>query len=283
MANKVTFTVEPSDSHHDVLTIQDAFQQAIDFFDILTDDSDKNVVWKLEMASTNSPFTCQGEPVDTRTWAGAHAAVAPRIEAVERNFGRVARGMDFDDTFPKDKIETARKLLKRNTNGIGKTTAQFREKSAPFEITQEDANHYFREFLKPKESLHSYLFSRTSRKEHGSIEGRIVAIGTDYDSPAINLEEHKSGRNIWCRVSRATAEHFGSEISAGDAWEHRRVRVRGVLNYDAQGKTIRVVEGTVVFIGETDVDLDKLDDGSFTEGYSVREYLDRFQENEFGS
>jgi hypothetical protein len=91
-----------------LLTVQDAFQQAIDFFDLLTDDDNSNVVWKLEMASTNSPFTCH---VDTRTWAGAYDAVTPRLEVVERNYERLSQGLDFDET-----IETARKILKRTTN-----------------------------------------------------------------------------------------------------------------------------------------------------------------------
>ncbi len=269
MTIKIKFTVEPSEDHDDVLTIQDAFEQAIDFFDLLTDEADKNVVWKLQMASTNSPFTCEGEPVDVRTWAGAHATVAERVSVVERNLARIASGMDFDETFPKEKVETARKLVRRNTNGIGKTIAQFREEEIPLEITQEVAVNYFERVLRPTDSLHSYLFSGTSRQEHGSVEGRIAEIGTDYDAPAICVVESKSGRKIWCRVDLQTAGRMGSDIRAGDAWDHRRVRVRGVLNYDAHGKTTRLVEGTVAFVPEKDFDIDKLSAPGFTEGYSV--------------
>ena len=279
----VTFTVEPSDGHHDVLTIQDAFQQAIDFFDLLTDEGESYVVWKLEMASTNSPFTCQGEPVDTRTWAGAFDAVSDRVEVVERNFKRIASGLDFDETFPKSKIEIARKILKRNTNGIGRSTAKFFDKADPVSIHRENAVHYFTQVLSPVESLHSYLFSRTSRQERGSIDGRIVEIGTDYDVPAIRLEEHNSGRRIWCRIGSKSAAELAEQIKAGDAWEHKRVRVRGVLNFDSLGKPMRIVDGSVSFLPDHDVDISTIQDRKFTEGYSVAEYLDRLQENEFGS
>jgi hypothetical protein len=109
-----------------------------------------------------------------------------------------------------------------------------------------------------------------------------VEIGTDYDQPAIRLEEINSGRRVWCRMSEASAQELAEQIRAGDAWEHKRVRVRGVLNYDNSGKPIRVVDGAVSFITATEVSLQDLRDKEFTEGYSVSEYLDRLQENEFG-
>lgn len=282
MASKVTFTVEPSGEHYEILTIQDAFQQAIDFFDLLTDESDKNVVWKLEMASTNSPFTCQGEPVDARTWAGAHALVEERISVVERNFRRIAEGKDFDDDFPREKLDIARRLLRRNTNGIGRTVAVFSEGADAVEVSHDTAKQYFQSVLAPAESLHSYLFSRTSRREIGSVEGRIVEIGTDYDAPALHLEEHNTGRRIWCRISSEIADELGVEMKAGDAWEHRRVRVSGALNYGDNGEVLRVLNGRVTYIETDPVDLDRLEDQDFTEGYSVSEYLDRLREGELG-
>jgi len=144
------------------------------------------------------------------------------------------------------------------------------------------ANRCFGEILAPVESLHSYLFPRTSRREVGSVEGRLVDIGTDYNEPALQLEEKNMGRRFWCRVSVATRDEISVAMAAGDVWQHKRVRVRGTLNYDEQGKVIRVVDGAVVFIQPPEVDLDKIEDSEFTEGYPVNEYLDRLRENEFG-
>jgi hypothetical protein len=282
VARRVRITVEPSEDHPDVLSVQDALQQAIDFFDLLTDEANAEVVWNLTLASTNSPFTCEGEPVNLKTMAGAHAIVEGRVAIVERNFARVARGEDFDEGFPKERIDLARRILKRTANGIGATLARFSEDAPPVEITHEIADRYFREVVAPEESLHSYLFSRTARKEIGSIEGRLLEIGTDYDSPAIHVAEHKSGRKVWCRISRTMFDEIADQIKAKDAWDRRRVRVRGTLNYDNDGKTIRVIDGTVAFIETQEVDISRLADRTFTEGYSVQEYLDRLRENEFG-
>ncbi len=282
MPRKVTFTIEPADGHRDVLTIQDAFQQAIDFFDLLTDEAERNVVWKLEMASMNSPFSCQGEPIDTRTWAGAFGIVEERVEIVERNLSRVAKGEDFDESFPREKVEVAHRLLRRNTNGIGRCIAGFSDDTPPIEISQSVAKRYFAEVVAPVESLHSYLFSRTSRREEGSIEGRLIDIGTDYDAPAFQIEEHNTGRYLWCRVSPATLEQLGGELKANDVWKHRRVRARGTLNYDDQGNVIRVMDGAIAYIDTPLVDLDKLEDAEFTDGYPVNEYLERLREGEIG-
>jgi hypothetical protein len=282
MSRKITFTIEPAEGHHDILTIQDAFQQAIDFFDLLTDAAEKHVVWKLEMASTNSPFSCQGEPVDTRTWVGAYGIMEKHIEVVERNLTRVARGEDFDDTFPRDKIEVAHRLLRRNTNGIGRSLAGFSEETPPVEISQHTARRYFKEVVAPVESLHSYLFSRTSRKEVGSIEGRLIDIGTDYDTPALHLEEHNTGRRLWCRISPATREQLSEDMKAGDVWKRRRIRVRGTLNYDNEGSVFRVMDGAISFIDVPEVNLDKIEDANFTGGYPIVEYLNRLREGDLG-
>ena len=281
MRRKVKFTVEPSEAHHEILTVQDAFQQAIDFFDLLTDDADTHVVWKLEMASTNSPFTCEGEPVDIRTWAAAYNHVEERVNIVERNFQRIAEGKDFDDEFPREKLETARRLLRRNMNGVGLTRASFSEDAEAVVVSQQTSKRYFEDVLRPAESLHSYLFSSTARHEIGSLEGRIVEIGTDYDAPALQIKEHNTGRAIWCRVSVEKAQDIGSEMKANDAWNHRRVRVSGTLNYDNDGNILRVLNGTFTYIDVAPTDLDKLEDREFTEGYSPSHYLDLLRENEF--
>ena len=282
MKRKVRVTIEASPDHPEILTVQDALLQALDFFNVLTDDTTPNVVWNLTLASTNTPLTVEGEPVDMRTLAGAYSAVEHRVEIVERNFARVASGLNFDSSFPRDKLEIARRILKRTTNGIGATIARFSDEAAIIKIPSTVARRYFAEVEKPAQSLHSYLFSRTARREYGSVEGRIFEIGTDYDYPALLLVESKSGRQIWCRIDAKSENELAETIKAKDAWEHRRIRVRGTLNYDENGKVLRVVDGAVAFIDSVSADIAGIVDRNFTEGYAVAEYLDRLRENEFG-
>jgi len=278
----VQITIEASPEHPEILTVQDALQQVLDFFNLLTDDSDPNVEWKLTLASTNSPLTVQGEPVDMRTYAGAFGAVEDRVAIVQRNFERVAHGLNFDDSFPKEKLVAAKRILKRNTNGIGVTSARFSNEESPVVIAAATARNYFSQVEAPAQSLHSYLFSRTSRREQGSIEGRIASIGTDYGNPALRLIEHKSGREISCQIDHASADELADRIKAKDAWDKRRVRIRGTLNYGDDGKVFRVVGGSIAFINPAEVDIGSLADDTFTEGDSVHDYLNRLRDGNFG-
>ena len=68
-----------------------------------------------------------------------HAHVEERVSIVERNFRRIAEGKDFDDTFPREKIETARRMLRRNTNGVGLMRATFAEDEEAVEVSQNTA------------------------------------------------------------------------------------------------------------------------------------------------
>lgn len=257
-------------------------QQVMDFFDILTDESNHHVVWNLASATTNSPLTVEGEPVDLRTHAGAFAQVQARIDAVEAGFFSVISGYDFDETFPREKLEIARRLINRSANGLGTTRLRFRHDRQPIEISRPLAKRYISVVVDREISLHSYLFARTSRKEVGSIEGRIVDIGKDYNEPAIQLKEQNSQRLIWCRINSGSEDRLAESMKARDVWENRRARVRGVLNYDNTGKVIRIFDGEVVLIDERGITLRDIKDPNLTESYTVLEYLDRIREGEFG-
>lgn len=282
MTRIVRVVIQASQDHPEILTIQDALQQALDFFALLTDDANPNVAWKLTLASTNSPLTLEGEPVDMRTLSGAFNAVEDRVSVIENNFVRLAAGLNFDDSFPLEKIGIAKKILSRNINGIGATIAKFDTKSDPIIIDSSIARNFLVEIDSKNLSLHSYLFSRTARKEQGSVEGRIVGIATDYGHPALRIIEQKSGREISCQVSEFSEEELSESIKAKDAWSKRRVRVRGTLNYDETGKVVRVTKGSASFVESRAVSIDSVIDSNFTEGYDVRSYLERFRENEFG-
>ena len=60
-AERASITVQASSAHPDILSVQDAMQQVLDFFELLTpeDARETKFVWKLNIASTNSPFTVQ--------------------------------------------------------------------------------------------------------------------------------------------------------------------------------------------------------------------------------
>ena len=272
-------TVEPSTDHPDILNIRDAMQQVIDYFDLLTDQNDSNVVWNLVRASTNSPFTAEGYPIDLRTNAPAFGLVRGHVAAIERGLAKVQAGEPLDEDFPKNKKSVAMQIFKRNTNGIGKTCIEL-ENGNSFEIVPKVAKRSLAVMQGAGDEEYDYLFATFARKEIGSIEGRIVELSTDYEEPAIKLKEHRTGREIQCRISTEARGEVERDLSVGDVWAHRRARVHGVINYDQNGKIIRVFDGRITYIVPKVVSVDDLRDPEFTGGLPVYEYLEKLRENE---
>lgn len=274
-------TVEPSADHPEILDIREAMQQVMDYFELLTDQGDSNVVWNLVFASTNSPFTAEGSPVDLRTNAPAFGQVKDHVAVIERGLAKVQAGEPLDGDFPMEKKRVAMRILKRNTNGIGKTRIEFDDGNS-FEIVPEVAERSLAVMQSVGDEEYEYLFATFARKEVGSIEGRIVDLSTDYEEPSIKLKEHRTGREIRCRISSEARDEIENSLTVGDVWNHRRARIRGLINYDANGKIVRVFNSRIEYIDPKEVSTNDLRDPEFTGGLSAYEYLDKLRENELG-
>ena len=274
-------TVEASARHPDILDVRDAMQQVLDFFDLMTDRTNENVVWNLTFASTNSPFVAEGQPVDLRTNAGAYSAVEQHVRVIERAFHRMAAGDPLDTDFPTDKLKVAEGFLERNLNGIGRTECDFGSDEPTVEFKPRVAERSLSVIRKETDVLHNYLFGTFSRREYGSIEGRIVHLGMHYEKPAVHILEHISNREIWCQVDERALEEIEGQITAGDVWTHRRVKVRGEISYDSSGKIARVYDGSVYYIDQKDVTIEDLHDPDFAERLPPYRYLEKLRENDF--
>ena len=273
--------IEPSADHPDVLHIKDAMQQVIDYFDLLTDQSQSNVVWNLERASTDSPFTAVGAPIDLRTDAKAYGLVANHVSRIERGLVRLEAGEPLDDDFPVERREIAVKMLKRNMNGIGRTKITIGG-GVEVRIDPINAKRSLDVISGASDETYDFLFSSFARKEIGSLEGRIVELSTDYEEPAVKLRERRTGRDIQCRISAEARNEIEDSLTAGDVWNHRRVRVRGGISYDPGGRILRMYDGRVSYVDPEEVAVGELRDEDFTAGLPAHEYIDRLRENEFG-
>ncbi len=224
-------TVEASPDRQGVLDIRDAMRQVMDYFELLTGRDQTHIVWNLVFASTNSPFTAKGAPIDIRTNAPAYGEVRDHVTAIKRGFARLQEGKPLDDDFPEEKRDITKQILKRNLNGIGRTAVDFGDNTV-YEFGPRQAERSLAVIDGLDDEEYDYLFSTFSRKELGSIEGRIVDVGTDYDEPSIKLREHRSGREIQCRISTGARDEIETTLTAGDVWTHRRARVRGIVITD---------------------------------------------------
>ena len=273
--------VEPSAKHPEILSIHDAMQQVLDFFELLTDQANANVVWRLTSASIGSPFVVEGTPFDLRTNAAAYSAVENHVRMMERAFNNIVAGDPLDRDFPDDKLKHAERFLERNTNGIGRTECHFGNDEPAVKIEPQIAERSLHVIRKEPDVLYNYLFSTFARREVGSIEGRIVDLGTHYEKAAIHVKEHSTSREIWCQVDQRTLDKIEKTITAGDVWHHRRVKVSGELSYDSLGQLARLYEGRVEYIDANDVRIEDLHDSDFAEGLPAHEYLSRLRESDF--
>ena len=127
------------------------------------------------------------------------------------------------------------------------------------------------------------LFSEDrSREEWGSVEGRLLEVGTEYEQPAIRIEERTSRSPVWCRIPEGVRDRIAGEANFKDVWEHQRVLVRGKIVYDKDGSIKRVYADDVSRIIPRQMTIHDIHDPNFTEGMKTTEYLDKLEDGDLG-
>ena len=279
MARRVTLKVEAPKDHPDVLAVQDAMQQVLDYFRLLTPEgkSAGEVVWRLTFATTSSPLTVVAEAVSLHTDVDVSLLAAAQIKSFARNL-RDLRGGKIPHTWSQSKANVALSVVRRTFNGIGATEVAFDdEDEAPIRIDTSAA----KESLAKLQEAPIHQFRAHS--ERGAVEGNLVEIMTYYNAPAILIREHGTAAEVICTINQETVDEINEAIRADDVWHRRRVSVHGMLHYDDKGKIIRVLSDSVALIPTPrDVTINELRDPDFTAGLDTIDYLERLREGELG-
>lgn len=281
---KAKITVQAPADRPDVLDIRDAMQQVLDFFDLLTADEDKDsLVWNLTLASTNSPFHAEAEAVSVTPGVDIRAVATARINEASEFMSAFGRGENPRRQIGHRRRSAAKRVWRRNTAGIGKTVVTFDiPKVAEVVVTPTIAAVALEASAREEKAEFDYLPEIRERTEHGSIEGVLVDVGTDYNQPAIRVIERKSGKEIACRVDQSFVDEIAKSASFRDVWEHRRVRVRGKIAFDQQGKIIRVYAKSIMPIIPRTMTLRDIEDKGFTGGLAITEYIEKLREGTLG-
>lgn len=274
MVERIKITVRASGAHPDVLTVQDAMRQVLNFFEML--ENVPGVEWKLAKASTNSPLYIEGEAVSLEPSVDVTVVARAQKQNLAKNLREITSGrFPPDPDFP---IKSARKFLARNLNGIGLTEIDL-EIGEPIIVTPrvaQDAIHVL-------EGRPSALFeARRVREEVGSVEGTLQDVGTHYNIPAVRIIDSRTKDAVWCRLSVELQSQFQDKTTYADVWQHRRVIVRGRLRYDEDGDLEVVLATDIRRIDAQKVSLEAIRDPNFTSGLSVIEYLNRFRDGTLG-
>ena len=281
---KVTVTIQASAEHPDVLDIRDAMQQVLDFFELLSGDDDKETLaWNITYAGTNSPFTAEAEAVSIRSDVNISPVANMRISEAASYLSELSAGVRPRQDISARRRQAARRVLFRNTNRVGQTTLKFSLPTAPDVVLTPFLSQTALNTVNTLELPElQYFAENRERQEYGSIEGKILGVGTDYNQPAIHIEERRSGRQIACRVAQEVVDAIDHATSLRDVWEHRRVRVRGIVAYDNSGQIIRVHAKSVSLVSPRNMTLKDIEDTNFTDNLAKNDYLEKLREGGLG-
>lgn len=283
-SERVTITVRASAMHPDILSVQDAMRQVLDYFDLLLPEGneDQNLVWNLSRASTNSPLTVIGEPVSLAQDIDVSIIARAQRTLVAEQFRALAGGTRPSRKLTPKKRETMRRLFKRNMNGIGRTDAILDAPDNPVIITPAIAELGIKVLSSEDNEVDSFVLADREREEVGSIEGVLLNVGPYYNQPALLVRERKTGEAIWCRVAHELKHKISEEGRYEDVWDGRRVLVRGRISYDSDGKITRVKANSIEKITPRQMTINDIKDQDFTGGLSTAEYLERLREGDLG-
>jgi len=280
----VTIIVRPSAAHPELLTIHDAMRQVSDFFEILTPDeqSGGGLVWKLSIASTNSPLTVVGQAASFDPAIDVTMIARLQKQAAAEQLRSLAAGRRPISAISKRCQPIYRRIMQRNINGIGQTDAIFDGLESAIFITPDSAASAIDALTREESAFDALLLTDRGREEIGSIEGHLLEVGTNYNKPAILVRERTSGAEVWCLVDAGLKEKISQESRFEDVWDHKRVIVRGRISFNKQGAIVRVLATSVTGVSPRQMTLNDIKDPNFTDGLSAVEYLERLREGELG-
>ena len=278
-SNKVRVVVYPSGGSDDALTVKDAMEQVLDYFALLTKadarlpGSNVQVVWRLESASTNSPFTVEARPISSDPEVPIERRAVNAAQALHVGLNQLVRGEGKPIWFDQDAEKVMRRILGRQINGVSRTDFIASEASGPVVLDARLARKA-NVFLDLKAAEEASKLEDLSRKEHGSIEGQAIGLSTHYAKPALVIRERLSGREVKCVLPASQADEIGAQHQWKDVWGNQRVVVTGVCHFDKTGDLVRIEADSVVKVGGRDVPLSEFQDANFSDGLSPQEHLD---------
>lgn len=277
MRDKIVIVVEPP-SPSQKLDIEDAFKQVLDFLRLveLAASDDANFEWKLEGASTNSPFTVTAYTPrqagdDNRTESLPVAQRRAEEGLTELASGRVPGWMR------KKQRSTARRITQRFKTNIGRMRLRPDEQTKiSFSVNRSMAARA----LNTLEKVDGFEDIQVpSHRAYGELEGTLVGAGTYYGKPAlwVRVQGHDLVR---CQIDEQRLRALGDAATVAEIWEHKRVRIVGRLSYEEGGTLGSVSVDELELFPGSDVQLADIVDPGFTGGMSPIEYLDRLNNGE---
>ncbi len=270
-SDKVTVVVYPSGADADSLTVSDAMLQVLDAFELLSRAEAKmaeqqaHVIWRLERATTNSPFTVEAVPLSSDPQTDVDRQANQASTTLYEGLDAVLKADSKADWIDPHSETIIMRLLKRNLNGIGRTDLYLKDLGVPLIIDHRSAlrGQIFLERLAADEREKA---EDLTRREYGSVEGHVISTATWYHKPAFRMKLRLSGDEVTCVLSSVAAEKIGPQHSWTEAWGGQRVLVSGICYYVTGGRLARIDVENVQRVTPRNVEISELRDRTFSNG-----------------
>jgi len=282
LAERLTFSVDSPPSHPDLLTVEDAFKQILDYFELAVHSGnvEYDFVWRLISASVKSPFTVVAEAVSVHPDIDVEPLARAQKRAFANNVVELRKGKIPDDWSAGKIRNTANKVLARYGERVGVTLIKFDLPHAEIPdilVTPDDARIAAGAMGEP-----FVLETPKAKEQIGSVEGFLVGVGTYWKRPAVRIRERKSGSEIWCEVPEEFRSEFTDKTNFDDVWNNRHVLIRGRIAYGSAGEISRISANEITPIDSIPISTEKIRDKDFTGGLTAEEYLKKLREGNIG-
>lgn len=284
MTEPVKITITPSVADSDRLTVQDAAHQLLDLFDLLKlidkkkgGTPDEQLEWCLTNVSMNSPLNAEVSGCSKDPTVLPDMRVLQVTGEFSRGMKAIIEGQSYDAWPDDDEMKFYTSILKRTTNGIGKTDISFGDDRPAIVLSHRIAKEGLLRVEKRKIDIEASKEDFT-HQAHGSVEGVIVSTQMYYNKPSVMIKERISGENIHCVMDQALSDTIGEEHNWSEVWQSKRVLVEGLISYDAAGRPKRVNASNITLVKTKKISLADIYDEDFTNGLPVGEYQEKIRE-----
>lgn len=238
-SERVTVTITSSIGEDAPLSVTDAMNQILDFFDLLSaagGEQSSQIDWQLVDIAMRSPLCATAEAVPMQVGVPADP-VAQREKAVLASFieGIVLRS-EIPEWMDGPVRDRAKAFFRRNANGIGRMVIQFDEDAPLLVLDQSQALRAVEAIETAEKEIEDAPQADLSRTEIGTIEGDVLLAGPYRGQPAIQIRDRLSGSEVWCVFAPELAEAEGPQHSWAEAWSNCRVLVTGSIRYARDGR-----------------------------------------------
>jgi hypothetical protein len=271
MSERIRIEVQASPTHPTVLAVEDAMRQVLSFMSLLPEQTAvSDLVWALAHVSMSSPLIIEAEAKSLRVGVDVSLQARKQKEVLDKRLRAVQRGEMPTEWVGTPKATIAIEMLKRTTNGLGKTTVVLDEAPVVFDVATAQESLA----LLNAPAVHQFR----AHQEIGSIEGNVISVGSYYDQAALRVRDRRNGEEVVCIVPDDLHATIANAADFEDVWNKARVTVRGRLFYDARGIIRKVESDKIEKMTPGTIGFEALYDPEFTEGLDPVVYLERWRE-----